>query len=401
MFSIGAALLLFGGLLPQFALYQLPLHFPLSCSFLFVTSFTSLITRPWRAQVVLSKELINFFLFQYCLLLGMCFELQLKELILMASLPVVSALYAINSHPFWRQEEKRLKAYGVVFVVFCSLPLPLYSLSFPMDPAISLGWCYGAFFSWQLGLFFLASVDGKRDGEPWQERYFFHDAINLTHGLTLFLRGRLTKGEGISPQEVEDVLGEVRSWQNLLQNYFGMGHKNIKSDESQNLGEIIQEMNRVISFFNDDSDIEIFSHYSGRLEDHSKGHYLKQIDFPSSPLLRIFTNLLKNSLEAGSMRVEIVHGLNDFNYTLMVKNEIMAPPRKSYELAKILENQISNQSQKAPLVAGYGLEAIDSLVQNLGGKFHFTLEGQVWKSEVVIPHHTHLMHLSGVAKKVA
>ncbi len=385
-FCLGAAAILVVGLLTHFEFESLPLLFPFTCSFVTISIYFAISSRPWQSQVVLSQDLISFFLFQYCLLLGMCFEFQLNELVLMASLPIVSALYAINSHSFLSTDEKRVKAYGVIFIVFCSLPIPLISLNLLMEPKLDLSWVYTSFFLWQLGLFFLASIDERKESSSLKERYFFHDAINHTHGLILFLKGRLLKNKGLGVKEVEDVLGEIHSWQSLLQNHFEMGHKNLIRNSDHGLDELLAQMKRQAHFFKTSYNIEIFINYGGDLQTEGGTSLLKKLHFPKSPLLRIYTNLLKNAVEANSHRIEVIHSLDKNHYSLVVKNELNQAPRKNYELGKILGGRIANGQNAGAMVASTGLEAIDSLSRSLGGTFEFQIQDGVWISQVLLPH---------------
>ncbi len=394
LLSMSAGALVILGLLQNTTLEDLFLKYPLSLSFIGLTSIVNLTTRPWRAQVAVSSELVKFFLIQYCLLLGMAFELQVKELLLMASLPIVSSLYMISGHWFWSGEDKRVKTYGVVFVVFCSLPLPLYSLSLEFNGQIDLGWCYLAFFSWQLGLFFIAgNRRDKGQNSVLEERYFFHDAINHTHGLSLYFKNKIIQGNDLKPEEMMSVLSEIQSWQDLMHSHFGMGHKNLNplaNIDLKELGLINEDFKRINSYYFDPEVFPLHFHYKGLFKEHD--FLFKEIKLSGLPLLRIYTNLIKNCSEAHSRQIEVIQECTYHEYKLTLKNEIPKAKNTGYDLSKTLEKKIASDLKNS--TSGYGLESIESLVGELKGEFHFHWEGNIWVSEITIPHHSDLSHLN-------
>ena len=77
-----------------------------------------------------------------------------------------------------------------------------------------------------------------------REHLFFHDLINLTHGLILFLNQRQSANKNISVDEIQMLEKEIRTLQNLMKDHFKFQHKNLshleESDDwvSFNIAEI-------------------------------------------------------------------------------------------------------------------------------------------------------------------
>ena len=60
-----------------------------------------------------------------------------------------------------------------------------------------------------------------------KDRLFFHDVVNQTHGLLLFLMHKEVNKEGLEFEEVQMIEKEIRTLQSLLQDHYNFKHKNL------------------------------------------------------------------------------------------------------------------------------------------------------------------------------
>jgi hypothetical protein len=227
-------------------------------------------------------------------------------------------------------------------------------------------------------------------GDENKEKYFFHDLINITHGLNLFLENRVANGKEISKPEVTSLINEVKLLESLIQNHFNFKHKNLNhirdiipfNDAKVNLYQTIQ------SYLPSDQ-VECHFVYNGFLSADSSVYQqgLALIHFPS--FSRIMGNIVKNMSEVKSKEVEFV-----FNYDLrglhvVTKNKIYKLIDDRQNLAeKMREMILQDQKVSSEKIEGIGLKSIQSQVESLGGEFRFKIENGYWISELFIPRMT-------------
>jgi hypothetical protein len=69
--------------------------------------------------------------------------------------------------------------------------------------------------------------DSSSEVHDLKERLFFHDLINHTHGLVLFLHQKELSNESINSQEVMKISNEIKTLQSLVRDHFAYKHKNL------------------------------------------------------------------------------------------------------------------------------------------------------------------------------
>lgn len=413
LFSSLAGGLLLSGLFSRFGIEETLLRFPFSATFFVMTFFNSYSTQNVGAALSLSRPLTNFFLLQYFLLLGASFELEHTGPLFMSTLPLVATLFTIQAHWFMSQQEKFNRGASLLFLAMTSYGLFIFSYRGETDHSLTLTTLVG-FFLWQVGTIYLANrewlrlsrdmlfkklksyrkknLEGNKTDIPShpinRERYFFHDVINHTHGINLMLRARVMKNRGLTYEETISLVTEVSALQSLVQDHYGLGHKNIVDNwEWKKFSFLKNSTYNLVENFLPPHQVECFFNFKGSLEE--GGEFDPEISFVA--FQRIMTNLIKNSAEAKATRVEITFEGLENGVKINVKNDVYRKRPVGYELGMSLARMI--QGHREERYEGVGLEAVESLCQEWGGSFQFFIHEGTWVSEVVLPYKK--SHLEG------
>jgi len=368
---------------------------------------TAVYSRPFLNTLNLSYFLTSFFLFQYFLNLGMALELKSQLVLFMATLPIVAALFAVQSDCFSTGQQKVKKAFGIIGVMALSLFLtmshPELRSDMPISMAILVSFCL-----WQMGTIYLANMEWLRlsrktlfriiknknlknqseNGDAFdvhplnRERYFFHDIINHTHGMGLMLRYRLLKEKGLTYEETISLSAELQALQTLVQDHFGLNHRNTSNDWEWKSFSFLKNMTvNLVHSFLPESQVDSFFTYKGTLAEGES--FNPCVAF--APYHRILTNLVKNCAEAGSKRVEFIFDGRVDDFTLTLKNDVYKEKPVGYDLGKSLEYLISGTTKDNFIGHGVGLESIETLCKEQGGSFHFYIENGHWVSQITLP----------------
>lgn len=216
-----------------------------------------------------------------------------------------------------------------------------------------------------------------------KERFFFHDLINQTHGMLLFLS--LKQEKGISSDESKSLMEELRVIQSLIQDHFGYKHKNLDTNkavisfDSAKVGLI----NLVDSFLPADK-VNCHFLFEGEISDSTPYETRKSclVHYPS--FHRILNNIVKNLAEAQINEVEMLFNYSNEGLSITVKNKAFRLKDSKRDLADNLRQMIlKNDDPQSG--QGLGLESIGSLCESLGGAFNFQVEGEFWVSHIFLP----------------
>lgn len=197
-----------------------------------------------------------------------------------------------------------------------------------------------------------------------KERHFFHDVVNQTHSLNLFLSHKLEKKELLSIEDIQMMKDEIEIMQALIVDHFELKHKNVETyDEYDELIKVEGTINSLCGSYLDDSEISILG--AGKLM------IPLFIDLPK--FHRIFTNLIKNIAEANASWIKIEFTVDSNLLKIKVKNDFVAQDR----------------TIDSDVVSGVGLESVHLLVEELEGSFSsFVDESEkVWHCFTTIPIH--------------
>lgn len=213
------------------------------------------------------------------------------------------------------------------------------------------------------------------------DRLFFHDVINQTHGINLFLSSRISRGEGITSQQCRDLLSEMRIIQAQVKDHYKFDHKNlVNSYEFVSISSIRKWIDRAVVSFLPPDLVESSISYVGI------DLYSGQIHYPS--FTRIFTNIIKNVSEVKTHEVWVNFECQADGILFSVRNLLFDPSIQANNMEKKLREQILF-SERNPIVqgeSGLGLESIYRLCLEQGGNFEFFLQDGYWVNKVYLPY---------------
>ena len=191
-----------------------------------------------------------------------------------------------------------------------------------------------------------------------QERLFFHDLINLTHGLILFFNQRQNAQKIISVEEIHMLEKEVRTLQSLIKDHFQFSHKNLSPNNEwvpYSFAEVAVKCliqtylpeEKVTTFIHKDFDDAVTS----------------LIYFPT--FYRIMNNLIKNMAEAQTNEAHFYFEFNQIGLAIKTTNQMT--------------------DSNGRLKKGQGLASIGHLAMESGGKYEFEYHNGLWTNKILLP----------------
>ena len=342
-----------------------------------------------------SGKLPFYFLFQTVCLVGMAHSHSTIEFIYSAFVPVFMSMYYFFVAQGVKESFQARRPLFLYSIAFCGLLLfETYKTGnffnyFEVVALISFGlWTlmssYFAFeFYFKGRKKFIAKLLNRghkiKSSHHKMDRYFFHDIINHTHTLLLFLRSK--EKVGLVQDDMHNVVNEIKLLQSGIQEHFGMNHKNLK-----NLSEyapfhvaMARVYNMIDAYFPNEKAVDI--KFTGHLEndDFTK---LRSYKVNLIPFHRIMTNILKNAYEAGSTKINCIFDYQDDGIHITVKNTMGTLNRDKDGLDRDIGNVILNFESK---FEGLGLESISELCTSCHGQFDFKIEDGQWINTVFLP----------------
>ncbi|MCK5882623.1 MAG: GHKL domain-containing protein [Bacteriovoracaceae bacterium] len=221
-----------------------------------------------------------------------------------------------------------------------------------------------------------------------EDRLFFHDVINQTHGMNLMLGNRISKGVGINASECRDLMGEIRVVQAQIKDHYKFTHKNLVNNYEFVSFEFAKRwIERTVSSFLPSGLVDSTFVYNGYVADDASydEKKLAVIHYPS--FSRILTNMIKNISEVKAYDVHLEFDFDDSGMILTVKNKVFDQNQNAVNLEHKLRESILN-SERNPVLKnelGLGLESISALCKEQGGEFNFYLEDGYWVNKVYLP----------------
>lgn len=207
-----------------------------------------------------------------------------------------------------------------------------------------------------------------------KERLFFHDVINHTHGLVLFLHQKELQKEKIDLEEVKMISNEIKTLQSLIRDHYDFKHKNlVQTLDWVPFSYAKLAFNNMWQTYLMNKEVKV----SFEVVDAQDSENL--IYYPS--FYRILNNLIKNISESNSAHVEFEFKVNEHGLEMISRNVMLIKNEK--ELPEHLARVIL--SEKTPKVEGLGLESIHHLAVENGGTFSFEITGSVWTNKLFLP----------------
>jgi len=357
-------------------------------------------------------ELPAYFLFQFISFIGMSYAHGQNEYIYMSMFPAMMSMYFFTFVSTSKESIAQKKSLFVYTVLFCSMILfESYKKGefFNEGELIS----FMAFTFWALSTVFWGleqylkgrkiifskllsiSSDEHKISSSRHDRIFFHDVINHTHSMLLFLRTK--KDNGIDQTEVNNLIGELKLLQENIQHHFGFKHKDLISSKKDVPFQIAlaRVYGLIDAFFTHGE--EIFISLKGEISDQENSDTLRNCTVNIILFHQIMTNIIKNVYEAQSSRVEFIFDYQADGLHTTVINEPKKLNHEKINLDKDLGRVILDLGARQR--SGLGLDSISRICEEVGGDFSFSFSEGHWHTYFFIPHDNAV--LNNTAKKSA
>lgn len=343
-----------------------------------------------------------FFLFQTLCFIGLTFKYQSLAGLYLGLIPCVSAtlffLYR-DEHGISANERKGMFLFLIGGCSFLALGTfnDVQFISY-VDGALFL-----IFSSWVMGLIYTSNefvLAGQKSlvdfllrrskktmpvSEQRKNRLFFHDLINHTHGLNLFLATKESSDGSLTKEDTLILYKEIKLIQSLVKDHFGYQHKNLVNTYDVVSFDFarIGLLNLVDNFLPSEH-FECFFFFKGATASEAPLEIRSSaiVHYPS--FYRVVNNIIKNIAEAGPSSVEFNFDYTDDGLHLTVKNTLSKlSEKRSSSLADdlgkiIMMDQVKNES-------GLGLESVNEILRSIGGHFAFKIENGQWVSQIYFP----------------
>lgn len=355
-------------------------------------------------KVAYRWEIPALFVFQIFSFIGLSFSLQTSAPLFLAVIPCLAGMYYFLYQDGKTPESAERKSWTLIsiglssFFIFQGVKESNF-LSF--HDGISLT----VFCLWTLGTIYFGNEfvlaqrknlfhrlkSGKQkieENHANKERYFFHDIINHTHGLGLFLDTKISDKKGLSPLDTSRVADEIKLFQTLIKDHFGFSHKDLDTTSEYVSFEFAKMglFNLVENFLSADH-IDCHMLFKGDIASDFSYQESKKAIVHYPTFHRVMNNLIKNISEEKSKLIEFTFDYGREGLHISVKNKILSLKENESHLERELEDIIleSNVHDIRERKSGLGLESIHSLVTEVNGSFNFSIEGEYWVSEVFLP----------------
>jgi len=223
-------------------------------------------------------------------------------------------------------------------------------------------------------------------------RLFFHDLINQTHNVALFLEQSIHYNSSVSRADSEQLLREVKIIQELITQFFGPSCKHKNLDRA--LGLVDFEsckglFENLIYTYLPPERAQVLIEYAGGLAGNLPGTKRCEFRIEIVPFYRVLTNIVKNISEAGST-------VASFNFYAQKESLVLEVHNKAAKITEeyggvekglimaILQDGPDDMTEETEH-EGLGLDSIDQTVKMMAGKFSFQYENGEWVTKVEIP----------------
>lgn len=338
-----------------------------------------------------------YFVFQVVTIIGISYAHEVNDFIYMAFIPVLMAMYYFTVVQENKESIKQNRSVFIYTALFCGL---LIFESFKKGEIFTYGemmalvgfgvWCFCTAY-WGFELYFqgkknlvsrLLSTKEQSLTSSRFDRMFFHDVINHTHALLLFLRSK-KNDQNLVSEDIQNVINEVKLLQDNLQQHFGFKHKDLSKHKMQVPFQLAmgRVYNLIDAYFPAHDQVTIS--LKGHLAPTQSYENIRRCTVDLIYFHRIMTNILKNAYEAGSDKVECLFDYRDDGLHVRIVNNMNKLKREKMNLEKDLGQVILAFDQKSS--DHIGLESINQICQEIGGSFEFSIQDAHWISEFHLP----------------
>ncbi len=218
-----------------------------------------------------------------------------------------------------------------------------------------------------------------------KEQLFFHDLINQTHGLILFLTHRKKSRQKISIEEIELLEHEIRTLQSIIKDHFNLKHKNLASSYdfvTFSAAETI--LHNLINMYFPKESVQTFIYLKGEISEVNSLNNRKKIEIYYPSFYRIMNNLIKNMAEAKTSEVIFIFTYTNNELEIETRNKINSKSNIQNiadNLSRIILDEVASQGKNL----GLGLESIHFQAESCGGRFEFEICNDVWINRIFLP----------------
>lgn len=349
----------------------------------------------------------SLFLFQVLCLISMSFHLEIFDLLYLGLVPCLAAVlhYMTPGQNIHKNAWAKLSQLG--FIVALSLVFFQSLRKGPEGLVESESFVFLIFISWVGILFYgvqqylklkgglrfegLLARQERAQSADERDRFFYHDMVNQTHGLLLFLKQQRENSEDLAPDDQSLVIQEVETMQRLLSDHFQLEHKNIKlQDEFKSFEQVKTSVFVLINHYFLAQQVSTHLVFQGLIDER------RALDERSACLVhfpvfyRIMSNLVKNAYEHKVSEVELVFDYQDEGLSIMMKNPLHTQVDNNLPLEKTLGHLILHEGGQmntsgAKRQEGLGLESAAALAESVGGEFNCCIDQGYWINEVFLP----------------
>lgn len=368
----------------------------------FIIAFT-VISFSFRKRVnhefwpLVELEAVSICLYaQFICLIAHFYHSQSVGMLFLATVPMLAALINFNMHQYDRKDTDRfesviyLASFFVVGAIVANLS-KVYETGFSelLPFIVYATWVIvGSYFLWssyitgQKSFMIHLLRNANRGNQDEVDKMFFHDIINQTHGLRLFLESYQIQGQDLEFEKLGLLISEIQVLQNSLQDHFGKGHKDLEAKNLEvgisfahllleNLVKTYLPENRVkVTYIKDAKLTETVNWKAGQIELH--------------PFHRMMTNLIKNAAEYRAHRLEIFCTIEDKFLVYRIINPLNVKELKYQNIDKFLTSSILT-GDEGRRGKGIGLNSVSEIAAKINGEFQFYVQDGHWVSMIKIP----------------
>lgn len=211
----------------------------------------------------------------------------------------------------------------------------------------------------------------KEDNSDLKERLFFHDIINHTHGLLLFLNSKEMSGKPIEKIEIQMMEKEIKTLQSLIRDHYNFKHKNL-----------VQTYDWVPFSYAKLAFTTLAHNYLSSVDINVEFSVEGDEELLYYPCFyRIMNNLIKNISESNCSQVDFSFKFNGEGLYVETKNTMNKAngDQSSEYLARVILDE------KVLPLQSLGLDSIHHMAEENGGSFTFEISNNTWVNRLHLP----------------
>lgn len=231
----------------------------------------------------------------------------------------------------------------------------------------------------------------EHDDKESKDKYFYHDLINMTHGLNMYLGHKVSGGNSLDYHEVKTLRNEIKMIQSLIKDHYKYGHKNLFGTYEFVTFEFAKDsILKMVKSYLPDSLVDSHFVYKGMISEHADFEDSQKclVHFPS--FYRIMNNLVKNMAEDQTKEAEFVFDYDESGLSITAKSKVFRLGENNENLAKDLSAIIMGADKYSAddKANGLGLKSIANLCEEQGGEFSFSISEGYWVNSIKLPAYT-------------